>query len=162
MASRAADTSFVRSSKTEKWESFKTVEILHNCIAFRTGPRRCRRLIGCMHLGGSALRAVWLSVSIGSVVTSGFAQLDTGDLRVTVRDTRGAIIRDAAVTVADEARGSSRTIKTIGDGQAVFRSLTPGLYTVSVEAPGFAKTLANNVRLTIGQSAELPVILPVA
>src|SRR5208337_3146528 len=82
MASRAADTSFVRSSKTEKWESFKTVEILHNCIAFRTGPRRCRRLIGCMHLGGSALRAVWLSVSIGSVVTSGFAQQGSIGLQI--------------------------------------------------------------------------------
>jgi Carboxypeptidase regulatory-like domain/TonB dependent receptor-like, beta-barrel len=138
------------------------VGILHNCIAFRTGPRRCRSLIGCLHVGGSALRAVWLSVSIGSVVTSTFAQLNTADLRVTIRDTRGAIIRDASVTVADEAHGSSRTIRTIGDGQAVFRSLTPGLYKVSVEAPGFATTLANDVRLTIGQSAELPVVLRVA
>jgi outer membrane receptor protein involved in Fe transport len=96
------------------------------------------------------------------VVAGAFAQLDTADLRVIVKDANGAAIRDANVTVVDHAHGLSRSAITSNDGQAIFRSLSPALYQVTVEASGFAKTVARDVRLTIGQVADLSTFLPVA
>ena len=91
------------------------------------------------------------------------AQVQTAELHVTVKDAKGAVVRNATVTVEDQARGLSRTTATSdSEGQYILLSLPPGQYTVTVEAPGFAKTVNRDVRLLIGHTEELPITLPVA
>jgi len=90
------------------------------------------------------------------------AQLQTSELHVIVKDANGAVVRGASVTAAEPGKGISRTTTTNADGLAILLSLPPGLYSVTVEAPGFAKMVNESVRLTIGQVAELAVQLSVA
>ena len=116
---------------------------------------------GFLHQKVSVLRAACLFGILICLVASAFPQLNTADLRVVVKDAKGRVIPDANVTVLDQARGSPRTTSTDKDGQVVFRSLTPGLYQVTVEAEGFAKSVAKDIRLMIGQIAELPISLSI-
>jgi len=86
----------------------------------------------------------------------------TGDLQVTVKDPKGSLVTNAAVTVNDVAKGLART--ATGDGQGGYnaRLLPPGTYTVTVQAAGFGKAEARDVSITVGGLVELPVGLEVA
>jgi hypothetical protein len=86
----------------------------------------------------------------------------TAELHVTAKDPNGLLVKNATVTVSNAARNIQRTGVQNSDGDYQFLSLPPGQYNVSVQAPGFAKTTATNVTLTVGQRAELPVTLQVA
>src|SRR5690348_11072645 len=86
----------------------------------------------------------------------------TAELHVTVKDPKGAVVRDATVAVRNEAQNFARSTTSNVNGEYQFLLLPPGSYTVSVEASGFAKTVAQNVRVTVGQVAELPVALQLA
>src|ERR1700745_2307496 len=69
----------------------------------------------------------------------------TAELHVTVKDSNGAYIRDANVSVSDPARSYERSTTTNVEGEYHFLLLPPGTYTVTVQAPNFAKTIAQNV-----------------
>ncbi|HSB75349.1 MAG TPA: TonB-dependent receptor, partial [Terriglobales bacterium] len=86
----------------------------------------------------------------------------TAELHVTVKDPKGAVVRDATVAVRNEAQNFGRVVTSNVNGMYQFLLLPPGRYTVSVEASGFAKTVAPNVTVTVGQVAELPVTLELA
>lgn len=83
----------------------------------------------------------------------------TADLHGTVRDPNGAVIQGATVTARDEARNFERAAQTNGTGYYTLLSLPPGNYTLTVTAAGFAKLVARNVGLTVGQVADYPVIM---
>ena len=76
----------------------------------------------------------------------------TGTLRGTVYDPQGAIISGATVTATNTQTGISKTDKTGSDGRYQFTALPPGKYEIAFEAPGFGKTLAKDMVLTVGQS----------
>jgi Carboxypeptidase regulatory-like domain/TonB dependent receptor-like, beta-barrel len=103
-----------------------------------------------------------LAVAVASLTPQVLAQVQTAELHVIVSDVKGAVVRNASVTITDQARNLSRATTTNVDGQYVFLSVPPGVYTVTVEAPGFAKTVNRNLRLLIGHIEELPVSLSVA
>ncbi|HKM47498.1 MAG TPA: carboxypeptidase-like regulatory domain-containing protein, partial [Terriglobales bacterium] len=86
----------------------------------------------------------------------------TGDLRVSVKDPRGNVVTNAAVTVRDVAKGLERAGSGDGQGGYSVRQLAPGTYSVTVSAPGFARTEATGIEITVGGMAELPVTLTVA
>ncbi|HEV2115844.1 MAG TPA: TonB-dependent receptor [Terriglobales bacterium] len=86
----------------------------------------------------------------------------TAELHVSVKDPKGAVVKNATVAVRNEAQNFGRTTTTNVNGEYQFLLLPPGRYAVSVEAPGFAKVEATNVTVTVGQVAELPVTLQVA
>ena len=90
------------------------------------------------------------------------AQSSTAELHVGVKDPKGAVIKDATVTVRNEAKNFERTQKDNVEGEYQFLLLPPGQYQVVVDAAGFAKTTVNNVTITVGQKAELPVGLQLA
>ena len=85
----------------------------------------------------------------------------TGDLHVTVKDLKGAVVTNATVTARDEARAFERATATNTNGEYRILALPPGKYSVVVEAPGFAKNTSLQT-ITVGQMADLPVTLAVA
>ena len=106
---------------------------------------------------------VSLAVSLVLWSTLGFAQgAATGDLDVTVKDPKGNVVTNATVTAKNPAKALERTTTSNVNGEYRLVLLPPGTYAVTVEAPGFAKVTADNVVITVGQSAELPVALAVA
>ena len=60
----------------------------------------------------------------------------------------------ATVTLTDSDRGTSRTATTNSQGEYRFLALTPGVYSVRVEASGFSTQLQNDVAVTVGQTLD--------
>jgi len=97
------------------------------------------------------------------LTTLGFSQgAATGDLHVTVKDQKGNVVTNATVTARDPAKGFERSTTVNTEGEYRVLALPPGKYTVVIEAPGFGKATATDVTITVGQMAELPVVLAVA
>ncbi|MGE5111916.1 MAG: carboxypeptidase regulatory-like domain-containing protein [Acidobacteriaceae bacterium] len=90
------------------------------------------------------------------------AQVATADLHVGVKDANGAVVKNATVMVRNTAQGLERTQTANVDGEYSFRALPPGRYEVTITAPGFGKAVANDVAITVGQIAELPVTMELA
>ncbi len=67
------------------------------------------------------------------------AQVTSGTILGTVKDSSGAVINDASVTVANPSNGLSRTVTSSDSGEFVAPNLLPGTYTITVEAKGFKK-----------------------
>jgi hypothetical protein len=86
----------------------------------------------------------------------------TGDLHLTVKDPAGNLVPDATVLVRDQAKGLERTATSDGQGGYSARLLPPGTYTVTVEAPRFARTESRDVIITVGGLVELPVSLQIS
>jgi hypothetical protein len=86
----------------------------------------------------------------------------TGDLHVSVKDPKGGGVTNATVTARDVAKGLERAGSGDGQGGYSVRQLAPGTYSVIVDAPGFAKTEATGVAITVGEMAELPITVTVA
>jgi hypothetical protein len=113
------------------------------------------------HRSANCLSAFVLIVLLSSIAFSQGGSA-TGDLRITVKDPKGNLVASAAVTVSDVAKGLARTATGDGQGGYSVRQLPPGSYSVTVEAPGFAKTEDTNVIITVGGLVDLPLALAVA
>ena len=85
----------------------------------------------------------------------------TAQLSGTVRDSQGAVIPGARVAIIDVSKGFSRSDTTDGAGLYQLLLLPPGTYSISVKATGFNESLHQNVTLTVGEQAELPVTLKI-
>src|SRR6266404_46107 len=110
-------------------------------------------------LGVAAVLIVLVVAFSACAMAQGVA---SADLHGTVKDPAGAAVSGANVTVRDDAKNIVRSTKTTAVGDYTLSSLPPGQYVLTVEAPGFSKVTAKNVKLTVGQSAELPIALKLA
>src|ERR1035437_10344420 len=111
----------------------------------------------------ASFRLLFLVVVFLLVRQSAFAQAAaTGDLHASVRDPKGNAVVNATVTARNAAKGLERAGSSDGQGGYSVRQLAPGTYTVSVESPGFARTEATGVAITVGGMADLPIALTVA
>ncbi len=84
----------------------------------------------------------------------------TGTLRGQVADPSGAVIPQASLTVTSAA-GVSRTGTSDASGQYAISGLTPGQYTVTVQAAGFSPFTSPPVRIAAGQTQHLDVSLTI-
>jgi len=84
----------------------------------------------------------------------------TGGLHGQVLDPSGAVIPGAAVTATQG--GKVFTIKSGQDGTYIFPNLAAGIYTLMVEARGFARLERTNVVVVSGQIRRLNVSLSIA
>ncbi len=73
------------------------------------------------------------------------AQTSQGILAGVARDTTGAVIPNAKVTITNEATGEVRVGTTRGDGAYRLDGIPPGRYTVTVEESGFEIKKATGV-----------------
>lgn len=87
------------------------------------------------------------------------AQETTGTLRGTVTDTNGAVVSGATVTITNEANGAKQSKQSTGDGIFEFSKLSPGSYTVTIEATGFKRALNKEVSVKLGIVNPLDVKL---
>ncbi len=86
--------------------------------------------------------------------------VSTAQLSGTVHDHTGAVVPNASVKIDDPSKGFSRSTTTDGQGGYHFLLLPPGTYAVTAAAPGFNAITESNVVLTVGQSVELAITLP--
>src|SRR5947209_204332 len=81
---------------------------------------------------------------IQTAMASGQAQVSSGDIKGTVTDASGAVLKQAKITVTDRDRGLTRNAESNDAGEFLVPLLPPGHYRIRIEAPGFGtKTLEN-------------------
>ncbi len=77
-----------------------------------------------------------------------------------VYDLSGAVIPGARVFVYDE-KGASQMAAASPDGQYSFRNLSPGVYRMEVQTPGFAIFNRRNVRVVEGEQPRVDAAMRV-
>src|SRR5271165_6711500 len=111
----------------------------------------------------------FLVVAIGFAAPV-WAQKDAGTIVGLVRDSSGAVVEGAKVTVEDVDRGVQMTLSTNDEGEYVASPLHIGRYKITVEKTGFKKAVSEavdldvqgrvaiNVSLEVGQISEQMVV----
>lgn len=99
------------------------------------------------------LALVVISLGLSSVALA--QAVDTAQLGGVVRDSTGAVVPGAAVTVTNLDRNVSRSDKTSSDGSYTFFNLSTGAYQVEVKAPGFRAYVQKGIVLTVGGSVTI-------
>lgn len=89
------------------------------------------------------------------------ASASTAELRGQITDESGAAVAGAQITITDVNKGTTRTVNSDEDGNYVLLSLLPSVYNLKVEASGFAPKNLTDIKLDVGQAANIPVQLSV-
>ena len=87
------------------------------------------------------------------------AQVDTGTILGTVKDSAGGVVPGATVTITHEGQSLTLTAVTRSDGTYVFTPIRTGAYTVEVELQGFKKVMRRGVTVALQQQAVVDVAL---
>ena len=82
------------------------------------------------------------------------AQINTVNFGGVVTDPQGLAVNGAKVTVTNNATGGERTAATDSAGRYELIGLAPGIYSIAIEAGGFAKLESTGLVLTLGVAAE--------
>jgi hypothetical protein len=87
------------------------------------------------------------------------AQVATARLDGIVRDPSGAAVPGASVSAVNSRTQIREETSTTSEGRFAFPSLQPGVYELSVKAPGFRTAVVSNLELTVGATREQDVSL---
>jgi len=85
----------------------------------------------------------------------------TSTVTGTISDKSGSTIPNAKVDLEDVDTKAKTTVTTGSDGGYTFPSVRPGNYGITVSAKGFRQSVVTGVRVEIGKSALVNVILEV-
>lgn len=104
---------------------------------------------------------LFLIIGLGMMLgLDAYGQLgSTGSISGTVTDAGGGVVPNANVKLTSQLNGETRTGKSNAAGVFFFGAVTPGSYTVRIDAPGFrpleqkGNTLLTAARLELGQLA---------
>ncbi|MCA1628057.1 MAG: carboxypeptidase regulatory-like domain-containing protein [Acidobacteria bacterium] len=84
-----------------------------------------------------------------------------GSLAGTIIDPNGAAVPNAIVRIMNQATNRSVTVQTDSAGNFNVPALGPGAYTLTASAPGFNPTVARDVRVNAGFTANVNMPLQV-
>ncbi|HEX8475754.1 MAG TPA: TonB-dependent receptor [Pyrinomonadaceae bacterium] len=90
-----------------------------------------------------------------------FAQSGRSTVLGTVKDPQGNVVAGATVTLTNVEKNFTRTQTTNEDGGYLFTAVPPDLYRLEVEASGFKKAVAPDVRALVDTPVEVSVQLEV-
>ncbi len=79
----------------------------------------------------------------------------------TVKDTSGAVVPEATVTVTNKETGKEQQVVTSSDGFYRVSALPPGAYTVSAEKTGYKKKILENVSVSAEATQGVDITLEV-
>jgi hypothetical protein len=110
----------------------------------------------------SAFRVVIAAiVAILASPTASFAQFDTASVLGTVRDSTGAVVPGATVTLKNAGTGITATTVSGENGEYQFLNVRIGGYTVRAELQGFAAAEAEDVQVTVNARLRVDLALKV-
>jgi len=100
-------------------------------------------------------------VVIFAGATALHAQVGGGTFTGEVRDTSGAVVPAANISITSVATGVVTTYKTSNEGVYFSPALIPGNYTISAEKEGFKKQIFGPVRVDVAQTVRVDLVLMV-
>jgi len=83
------------------------------------------------------------------------AQVFTGTITGVVTDPGGAPVSGAVIRLKNTATSEPRQVASGSDGLYIFSQIVPGSYDVSVEMPGFRKSVTSGAVLRVNQTLEV-------
>src|SRR5262249_37301446 len=89
------------------------------------------------------------------------AQFETATVIGTVRDSSGAVVSDATLTLMSPETGVSGKGVSGPDGTFEFVTVKPGVYVVSAEKEGLTMALVENVQVQVGSRARVDLTMTV-
>src|ERR1700750_669321 len=118
---------------------------------------------GCI-MGLRRLTHTLIAVTLFFLAVVGFAagQTTQGGIAGTIRDSKGASIAGAKITVTNSGTGLARDTITSDNGSFRILALPAGAYEMRVEAPGFATTTTKDLGIGIDQVRTLDLTLNVS
>ncbi|PYP91199.1 MAG: adenylyl cyclase [Candidatus Angelobacter sp. Gp1-AA117] len=115
-----------------------------------------------MSLKKVSCRCLLLLLLIIAIAVAAAAQNITGSMAGTVKDSSGAVVPNATVTVTNTDTGVTvRTLKTDATGNYSAPLLPIGHYSVSIEAAGFRKFVQKNIELNVNDKLTVSTALQV-
>src|SRR6476469_9728509 len=102
-----------------------------------------------------------LTILLCAGIPRASAQFDTATVVGTVKDTSGAIVPDAKVTLTNTETGVNVVRTTTSDGNYEFATVRPGIYLVAAEKSGFALALAENVQVEVAARLRIDLTMSV-
>src|SRR5712671_1735369 len=97
------------------------------------------------------MKKILRSLSIVLVLCLGecaLAQTESGTISGRVVDASGSAVPNAEVRLINQATGNSQKAATESSGSFVFPTVLPGVYTITVTAPGFKLLQEKGLTLT--------------
>lgn len=108
------------------------------------------------------LSSILFAIAI-TICFTGFVigQEVTGSIVGTVRDSNGAAVAGASVTITDPSKDNLvvRTTTTNDDGEFSAPNLTISTYNLTVEAPNFKKAVSTGIKVDVGQRRSVEIAL---
>src|ERR1700692_1675853 len=89
------------------------------------------------------------------------AQVSGATLTGTVTDASGAVVASAKVSIKNTATDVTRDVTTDSAGLYSAPNLLPGVYDITVVAPGFSTSLQTGLTLTVGATQALNISLQI-
>jgi len=112
-----------------------------------------------MNLRSKLALVLLLSFLLGSVAA--WSQITTGSISGSVSDSSGALIPKAKVVVRNQGTGVATELATNDSGVYKASFLTPGKYSVRVEAAGFRSVDERDIEVQVGNDTVANVALQV-
>ena len=89
------------------------------------------------------------------------AQIDTGTIVGVVRDSSGASIPGATLTLKNLATGVTRTVEANGSGEYLFGAIIPGTYSVQASSANFESAIRTNIEIDVQSRPAIDFALTV-
>jgi hypothetical protein len=105
------------------------------------------------------VRTLVLLIALALFVTPLFAQETTGQIAGRIVDGQGLPVPGATVTVTGPQ--GTKTTTSDADGRFSVPFLTPGQFSIRAELQGFKAFERKDVRVVLGQTAELPITMQI-
>ena len=85
-----------------------------------------------------------------------------GSVTGLLTDPTGAVLPEAKVILTDQNKGYTFNAVSDHSGRYLFRSIPPGVYSVTAEVPGFEKTVRTGIRVDVNQNVTANMNLKVS
>lgn len=105
--------------------------------------------------------AMFSALMLLNIAGPAFAQLPTGTILGTVKDSSGGVVTGSTVAIKNVETGQSRTVATGDDGAYRVQALAVGGYEVTVSRDGFQTATRRGLTLTVSQEAVVDFTLQV-
>jgi len=102
-----------------------------------------------------------LALMLLNYVGIAHAQQTTGNVRGVVKDSSGALVANANVTIVDKKTNSQSTTQSSSTGDFEFKNLPVGDYSINVSAQGFKGLALNDVVVQLNQTTDVTATLTV-
>ena len=93
-----------------------------------------------------------LIVALAVFILQATAQAQTtGSLSGAITDQNNAVVAGATVTLHTNVATGERSVVTDSNGKFDFQALLPGMYSITVQAAGFKKSIAREISVSVGR-----------